>query len=236
MSDSDAPEKTGERFRMVADELYDGNKSALARALEMQPGSFSKYVRGERRPGTAILNRLTRLGINLNWFVTGNGPMLIDSTEPTEPKSAFTVDSITFRRIPLVQVRIDDGGTVQLDEVGANEWVRHSFLRRQYEVEPERVQEFQLPCNRMAPVMRPGDRVWIYRLKRPFAADAIRDGTPYLFFGPSGIFTMRAYRRGNGSIVLTGENEQVADQEVQMEEWNEVYQPLARVLEVKRPL
>jgi len=48
----------------VADELYDGNKSELARACGMKPNNFSKYVsENGRRPGAKVLIRLSHAGI-----------------------------------------------------------------------------------------------------------------------------------------------------------------------------
>ena len=78
--ENDIVEGTGERLRAVADALYDGNKSALARALDMKPGSFSKYLRETRKPGASVLVRLMRLGVNLNWLLDGEGPMLTEAT------------------------------------------------------------------------------------------------------------------------------------------------------------
>lgn len=80
---------TGNRFKQIADKLFDGNLSELARNLEMKPQALTKYVKGESMPGGLILIRLYDLGVNINWFLTGEGEMLLESeasfvSEPIE--------------------------------------------------------------------------------------------------------------------------------------------------------
>lgn len=73
---------TGKRLKDIADSLYDGNASELARKLEMKPQALRKYVQGESMPGGLILIRLYDIGININWFLTGEGTMFHDLMHP----------------------------------------------------------------------------------------------------------------------------------------------------------
>ncbi len=66
---------TGKRLKSIADALYDGNVSELARKLEMKPQALRKYVTGESMPGGLVLIRLHDIGININWFLTGTEQM-----------------------------------------------------------------------------------------------------------------------------------------------------------------
>lgn len=80
---------TGSRLKQIADALYEGNRSELARNLNMKPQALTKYLNGESMPGGLILIRLHDLGVNINWFLTGEGKMLLDSgphriSEPLE--------------------------------------------------------------------------------------------------------------------------------------------------------
>jgi hypothetical protein len=80
---------TGERLKKVAEVLYKGNASELARKLEMKPQALRKYITGESMPGGLILIRLYNLGININWFLTGEGRMHVEEypvhiSEPIE--------------------------------------------------------------------------------------------------------------------------------------------------------
>lgn len=69
--------KTGDRFKKVADELFNGNISEMARAMDMTPQSFNKYAQGDTLPGGVILKRVIEIGVNLNWLLAGIPPMLI---------------------------------------------------------------------------------------------------------------------------------------------------------------
>lgn len=78
---------TGQRLKKLADRLFGGNRSELARNLEMKPQALTKYLNGESMPGGLILIRLHDLGVNINWFLTGEGPMLLepDADRVSEP-------------------------------------------------------------------------------------------------------------------------------------------------------
>lgn len=72
---------TGERLKKVADDFFDGNRSELARSLEMKPQALTKYLKGQSMPGGLILIRLYNLGVNINWFLTGEGPMRLQQAD-----------------------------------------------------------------------------------------------------------------------------------------------------------
>ena len=73
------PHGTGKRFQKVANSLFNGNVSELARNLEMTPGAFTKYIKGSTMPGGKILLRLISLDINPAWLLAGIPPMLISN-------------------------------------------------------------------------------------------------------------------------------------------------------------
>lgn len=71
----------GSRFKIIADELFDGNISELARTMGMSPQSFNKYAQGDTLPGTVVLKRVIEVGINLNWLLSGIPPMRISDIQ-----------------------------------------------------------------------------------------------------------------------------------------------------------
>lgn len=236
-----AVDGTGERLRALADALYDGNKSALARAIGMKPGSFSKYLRGKRKPGAAVLGRLVGLGVNLNWVLSGDGPMLIDpATEEAEgPRTSLAVDGVTFHRVPFVQVRAGENGKFHLDEVGQSEWVGEATIRRRYGGAPDRIRTFPMPGNCMRPTIRTGDRVRARLVDNSEGVQSLTEGTPYLFLGPPGLFVMRPYMdalEDDEEIVLKGDDPKADDKHIPVAQWGDTYRPIAQVLEVVRPL
>lgn len=66
---------TGDRLKELANVLFEGNISEMARAIGMTPQSFNKYVQGDSLPGGVVLMRLTEIGVNLNWLFEGVKPI-----------------------------------------------------------------------------------------------------------------------------------------------------------------
>lgn len=239
---------TGSRFQQIAEALFEGNKSDLARALDMKPGSFTKYLRGDRTPGASVLERLTRMGVNINWFLTGEGTMILPDEElsspssPEQPRQVMSAaelqrDPAQFYPIPFVQVRATDDGAVRLDEMGEPEWVSEHRIREQYDmIEPERLRTFRVSCNRMADTVRTGDLVRGALLPANVSIGDLVEGGIYLLFGPEGVIVMRVQVVSDTQLQLCGENPNVPDRTVTREQWGTVVRPIARVLEVIRSL
>lgn len=50
--------------------------------------SWQGYENGLNVPGGKVLKSLAGLGVNVNWLLTGNGPMMLDQNQDTEPITA----------------------------------------------------------------------------------------------------------------------------------------------------
>lgn len=256
----DTPEQvdgTGSRFRRVAELLFDGNKSDLARALDMKPGSFGKYLRDKRRPGARILGKLHRAGVNINWFLSGEGPALrpdfsdggpatSGGESPTSGPETDSTESdwgkVTCVRIPTVRVRLADSGTLQYDEAGDAAWLSRRSIQVRYGVDPDRLRDFRVSSNRMATTIQVGDRVRVERKPADLPMSKLEDGEVYLLFGPDGVFPARVRLQvsgpesGQSGILLDGDNPEASQYEVSTGDWTRTYCPIARVLEVVRPV
>ena len=57
-------------------------QAEAARKFEMPIGSLRKYESGPSEPGSAALSGIVRAGINANWLLTGEGPMLVKDLSP----------------------------------------------------------------------------------------------------------------------------------------------------------
>lgn len=51
----------------------------------MPVGSLRKYEQGSSLPGFEAIAGFVRIGINANWLLTGEGPMLLTELEPPPP-------------------------------------------------------------------------------------------------------------------------------------------------------
>ena len=70
-----------QRWEIVAEKLTGGNKAELTRLLGRKKGALYQYFYGKRKPGPEILHQLHHIGVNLNWFVAGEGPCLIQDLD-----------------------------------------------------------------------------------------------------------------------------------------------------------
>jgi hypothetical protein len=110
---------TGEKFRRVADELFDGVIGDLARALKMKPESFSKYTSGRTHPGWKMLKRLLGIGVNVNWFLYDIPPMLIRDIphqRAIEPEITKEVSAQTTNYV------VNNLSNKEYPELGEQQW------------------------------------------------------------------------------------------------------------------
>jgi phage repressor protein C with HTH and peptisase S24 domain len=224
---------TGVRFREVARRLFDGNKSELARSLGMKPSSFAKYTNGRRQPGAGILVKLSRMGININWFLSGEGDMLDRCASAPNPGDATDEQEgpeTDHYPVPVVKVLVDGSGTVRFEETGAVHWLSNSFLDREYGVDPHHVRELRVSGLSLGDTIRPGDRVLV-----DSDCGVLNDGSVLLLRGPLGLLIRRIGLRGE-TVVLRKDGADAPDQAVPLEEWTEKYHSLAQILEVRHPL
>lgn len=66
-----------ERLQYIVDEVFEGNKAAFARSLDIAPTSIANYLNKERasKPSSDILEKIANTVTNLNlyWLLTGKG-------------------------------------------------------------------------------------------------------------------------------------------------------------------
>lgn len=231
-------ESLGSRIERVADRLFDGNLSELARNLDMQPSSFYKYVDGRRRPGMSVLTRIARLGVNMNWFLSGKGHMLQPDQNSTSPLPVVGPTNSdepdvqeSLQRVPLVRVEAGDGDRPVLREVGGAEWLSASFVRRSYGVEPDRLKSFRVSGNAMEDALRAGDRV----RGALWQGESLTDGAIYLIYREPGTILRRVHLSGE-RIRLIGEHPDVEPIAIRRDEWRADFRPIAQMMEVVRAL
>lgn len=136
-----------------------------------------------------------------------------------------------FCRIPVIQIRKDETEGWRFEEMGAVQKLSETFVRQRYGVDPSRLREFRVSGNAMEATIRPGDRLLVAVGGR----SSLVDGEICLVSSPTGVLVRRVSLRGP-DVVLAADNASVSDQKVDREEWRDAYRPLARILEVLRPL
>jgi phage repressor protein C with HTH and peptisase S24 domain len=233
-----------DRLQNVAEELYSGNKSELAREIGMKPSTFSKYATGSQPPGRSVLSRLASIGININWLLHGDGPMMAKNGEDT-PKMvlrdkdlAYELEDsgIEMQRVPELRVEAEAGEGIEVyvpDEIEEDEeWLSTAFIRREYQVAPEKVRTMRVRGNSMVDTIEPGDRIRVAL----WDGETLWENTIYVLYGPGGLTIKRYQGVHNGHVLLTADNPNVQDREVPQDRWDDEYRPVAWALEVTQPL
>ncbi len=229
MNDELTGNRIGERLRKVAQLLFDGNKSDLARAMDMKPSSFGKYLRGTRRPGASVLERLTRMGVNVDWLLTGRPPILHERASSRQINASVLEDARSkhhsrshrsmsaaessstdgqFYRIPTVKAQLRDGA-VQFEEVGEPECISARAIWSNYGTSPDRLHSFVISSNRMTPTIRPGERVRGVLLDSMTSLEKISNGNIYLIHSTEDILVTRLYKRRTDE---TADNDHTGEQ------------------------
>jgi transcriptional regulator with XRE-family HTH domain len=96
----------------------------LAAELGVTSGGMSGYEKGDSFPSVDKLEKLARLGLNLNWYVTGEGPMLVDGENVPEGKDLADLVARVTRLEMLASLVVPPSGAGAGAEAGAAETVK----------------------------------------------------------------------------------------------------------------
>lgn len=82
----------------------------LSNELDIKPSTIYSYESGNSNPNLEILNLLAEnFGLNIHWFVTNNGPMIIEPKNTFEIKyEPITVNQFDFgKRLNKIRIQAD---------------------------------------------------------------------------------------------------------------------------------
>lgn len=83
----------GQRLRDIRKRFGDPERDDFASRLGISKGSLANYERGDRVPDSDVLAAYQRLGVNLNWVVSGDGSIFI--ADPNGPDTGVDVVIMT---------------------------------------------------------------------------------------------------------------------------------------------
>lgn len=76
-----------------------------ANVLDLSGSTYQNYERDVRAPNTEGLEAFVRAGINANWLLTGEGPMLLSELQGTPvPASALNAQTLTYVIVEIERV------------------------------------------------------------------------------------------------------------------------------------
>jgi len=186
-----------------------------------------------------VLIRLCRLGVNLHWFLTGEGPIARASSGFAQPlplvseKKPAQIDSPdgTLYRVPLVRVTADGNGTPQLEEVSTVDWMDEASIQWRYGAPPDQLKGFRISGDAMTETLSPGSRV----IGALWRGESLVDGAVYLFYCTSGVLVRRV-RLKEDTVMLTAEQSGAPDLSFDVGVWSDQLRPIAHLLEAIRSL
>ena len=86
----------GDRLKQLRESLgYTQNGISVAVGSKLR--SWQDYEKGERVPGAQVIAGLASLGVNTNWLLTGEGPVMLNKAAPGEldhDLMALVIDSV----------------------------------------------------------------------------------------------------------------------------------------------
>ena len=223
---------TARRFREVADQLFEGTISDLARALDMKPTSFSKYTNAPHTtPGSSLLERLSDLGVSADWMLSGRGAMLLRHGKPAPvvaEAGSFAETDMTAVPFYSVEVSAGNGRITYEEEKIDSVLLPTSEARRMYGVDPGRLFDIRVSGDSMTPTIQPGEEVRCLKLD----GEALVDGRIYLIRGPWGLMVKRVVFAGD-EIVLVSDNDSRRDTALSQSQFEEEYEAVAALLDVR---
>ncbi|MCV6588304.1 MAG: helix-turn-helix domain-containing protein [Marinobacterium sp.] len=80
----------GERLQQARKAL-ELSQDAIADSIGSKKRGYQENERGRSFPGGKVIEGFVRLGINANWLLTGQGPMMVSDLEPCSAVSQTSV-------------------------------------------------------------------------------------------------------------------------------------------------
>lgn len=236
-----------DRLSAIRDELGLSQQD-MGERVDISGQAWGKYERGKSTPSAHVLKLMvSNLGVDPHWLLSGHGEMWTSeryengSAPPLEVRDKDLAhkledSGIEMHRVPQLRVEVDAGEGVEVyvpDEIEEDEeWLSAAFIRREYNVAPDKVRTLRVRGNSMKDTIEPGDRIRVAL----WDGERLWEGSVYVLHGPGGLTIKRYQGVHNGHVLLTADNPNVQDREVPQDRWNDEYRPVAWALEVTQPL
>lgn len=154
----------GDRIRQARAALKLSQEEA-AEAAKIPLGSVRKYEQGSSKPGSDALASLSTLGINANWLLTGEGPMLVANLNASGEPSA---DYVAVPLYDGVRAAADHGALVEHEMAERSVNFSATWLRSTFGARPKDLCMINVTGDSMEPTLRAGDVLLIdCRVLRP---------------------------------------------------------------------
>lgn len=69
------------RLKLLIEKKFKGKNILFSEAIGISPQHLQAYLTGRSNPGSEILEKIGKLGVNIHWLVTGEGEMEFQTPE-----------------------------------------------------------------------------------------------------------------------------------------------------------
>lgn len=199
--------KLSDRLKKVR-ESSGRTQKELATALNVSLTAIQGYEAGRQIPGGNILESLARLGVDINWLLTGEGAMNKGfsgiETREAGPAWAFEQKSDEYIHVPRYEIAASAGGgaVVQSEQIVdfisfKEEWVRNSLG-----ASAKNLALISVKGDSMEPTLSDGDLVLVDISSRTIEANAI-----YVLQFWGSLMVKRIQRKVDGTVVIKSDNQ-----------------------------
>ena len=219
------------RLLRLVDEQADGNVSAFAKNIDVSQATLHNYIKGRSPSVEVIHNICSRYRINLNWLITGDGPVYLGEGVSRGEKQG-TTDDEDFVHIPRYEVAASAGGgaIVHSEQVADYLSFRADWVRSTLGVSIRDLALISVIGDSMEPTLSEGDVVLL-----DMTTKSVLDGSIYALQLNGGLLVKRIQRKLDGSVVVKSDNARY-DMEVVSEDKADRLKIIGRVVWVGRRL
>jgi len=199
-------------------------QEAMAKALGITFQTYNRYEKGHRIPDGEVLEKIAQtFGVNLNWLLTGEGPMFVKKPhwlEEREEQEALAKElgAMLVEPVPVLGY-VPAGFPTEIPEDAIVEWItlpdipKNSFI-------------FIAKGDSMSPIIRDGDYIVVVPNQE------IVSGNIVMFQNDWGEVSVKRLRRKDGKLYLVPENPEYPVTEYDPQK----HKILGRIIKAFRPI
>jgi len=210
------------RLRCIRENMGISQTNAASK-FGIPASTYRKYESGPSEPGSDALAGIARLGISINWVLTGEGSMLLDELKPlvddhnksasgihmalgvSEPTTELAQAPHGFVLVPRYDVAasMGNGSVIHSEQIVDHLAFREEWVRTELGANPKNLLLISAIGDSMEPTLRAGDLLLIDCNGVGVKQDAI-----YAFATNGELRVKRMQLKLDGSVVVKSDNQQ----------------------------
>ncbi|ROL55815.1 XRE family transcriptional regulator [Bacteroidetes/Chlorobi group bacterium Naka2016] len=164
-----------ERLNYIIEKRFRGRKVELAKALDVDPGSITHWVKGERRLSKKTLRKLREIGINPDWLIAGEGePFLSSEKFETSTNIYISPETIQFVQMKSREVQEKQAMIEYLLRKLKELETENEVLKRQYQDCLKEIEKYKQKISELESGVEPTKKVPLVKVSEKGIAIEIK--------------------------------------------------------------